>query len=428
MRIIIGSDQVGFSLKKAVIDYLKQKNIDVLDVGTFSEEKAVDYPDYAQLTAKKIISGSGDSGILICGTGIGMSIAANKVKGIRAALCHDPYTAHQARAHNNANILCMGAWIVSPQRVGGILDEWLETEYENGRHQPRLLKIENPAVNLDKSEIHNKFNFGVSLSPNPLIFGPLLFAGQLEKGVQEAAENGFDYVEISLRDPSDMSVEYLRSLLSKNGLTLSAIATGQSCLHDAMCFGSTSEEAVKKAISRLKAHIEFASEFRSAVIIGGIRGRLSGSDSEKREQRERAVKAVANCAEKAAELDVQLLIEPINRYETNFINSAEEAVWFIEETGHSELKLLLDTFHMNIEEKDINITLKHYADRIGYIHFADSNRHAPGSGHFPFHQIMSTLIEIDYSGVITAEILPIPNDLKAIQQTGAFLSPYYRHN
>jgi len=125
------------------------------------------------------------------------------------------------------------------------------------------------------------------------------------------------------------------------------------------------------------------------------------------------------------EWEVQLLIEPINRYETNFINTAEEAVRFTEEAGHPEIKLLLDTFHMNMEEADIPATLKRYADRIGYIHFADSNRYAPGLGHFPFDQVMATLLEIDYQGVITAEILPVPEDQSAMQQAGNFFKSLF---
>jgi RpiB/LacA/LacB family sugar-phosphate isomerase len=429
MKIILGSDQIGYSLKNAIIDHLKQYDVDVLDIGTFSAEKPVDYPDFAQLAALKISSGDGDSGILICGTGIGMSIAANKVKGVRAALCHDPFTAHQARAHNDANILCMGAWIVSPQRVGGILDEWFATEYEGGRHQPRLLKLENPAVNLGKRNEEKTgpqlIKFGVALSPNQSVFGPLLFAGQLEEGVQRAAENGFDCVEISLRSPSDLSAEYLETLLLKYDLSLSAIATGQSCLHDGMCLAAKDELGVQGAVERLNAHIELASEFGAAVIIGGIRGKFTGRELDKSQQRQRALEAVKVCAVKAEEKNVQLLIEPINRYETNFINSAEEGIQFVEEAGHPEIKLLLDTFHMNMEEEDIHKTLIRYADRIGYIHFADSNRHAPGFGHFPFHEILKTMQEINYKGVITAEILPLPNDKSAIQQTGAFFKSLF---
>ena len=424
-RIIIGSDHVGLPLKEAVVEDLRRRQVEVIDVGPYSGDQPVDYPDYAQLVAKKVLTGEGDSGILICGTGLGMSIAANKVPGIRAGLCHDTYTVHQTRAHNNANILCLGAWVVSPQRVSFLLDEWLATEYEGGRHQARLMKLERPAIDLGKNKSRSQFKLGVSLSPNPSIFGPLLFAGDLKQGMEKAAENGFDVVELSLRHPADSSVEALQALLTTNKLGLSAIATGQSCLHDGMCLAAADQAGVQGAVERLGAHIELASHFGAAVIIGGIRGKFTGVESDRAHQRQRALEALRACAEKAVEWEVQLLIEPINRYETNFINTAEEAVRFTEEAGHPEIKLLLDTFHMNMEEADIPATLKRYADRIGYIHFADSNRYAPGLGHFPFDQVMATLLEIDYQGVITAEILPVPEDQSAMQQAGNFFKSLF---
>lgn len=425
MRIIVGSDHVALTLKNAVIDYLQSRNIETIDIGPFTEKNDVDYPDYAQLVANKVLSGEGDSGIAICGTGIGMSIAANKVNGIRAALCPDPYTAHQARAHNNANILCMGAWTVSPQRVSLILNEWITTEYEHGRHQQRLLKLEYPApknghIDSKKPKSH-QIKFAITLSPKKSIFGPLLFAGHLEEGLKNAAENGFELVELSLRDPSEISGGELHELLSKYQLGLSAIATGQSCLHDALCLGSPKLENVQGAVTRLKGHIELASRFESRVIIGGIRGRFSGSKTEMKAQRSWALEAFRTCAKTAREKGVQLLIEPINRYETNFINSTEEAISFIDESGHPEIKLLLDTFHMNLEEKNISETLRNYSERIGYLHFADSNRKAPGWGHIPFRQIMSTLADLNFNGVIGAEILPLPDDTGAIRQAGEFL-------
>ena len=424
-RIIIGSDHVGLPLKEAVVEDLRRRQVEVIDVGPYSGDQPVDYPDYAQLVAKKVLAGEGDSGILICGTGLGMSIAANKVPGIRAGLCHDTYTVHQTRAHNNANILCMGAWVVSPQRVSFLLDEWLATEYEGGRHQARLMKLERPAIDLGKNKSRSQFKLGVSLSPNPSIFGPLLFAGDLKRGMEKAAENGFDVVELSLRHPADLTIEALQALLNANKLGLSAIATGQSCLHDGMCLAAADQAGVQGAVERLGAHIELASHFGAAVIIGGIRGKFTGVESDRAHQRQRALEALRACAEKAVEWEVQLLIEPINRYETNFINTAEEAVRFTEEAGHPEIKLLLDTFHMNMEEADIPATLKRYADRIGYIHFADSNRYAPGLGHFPFDQVMATLLEIDYQGVITAEILPVPEDQSAMQQAGNFFKSLF---
>ena len=131
MSFIVASDHVAVPLKEAVVEHLQGEGISVYDAGPHSAEIQVDYPDVAQSATQALASGKFEQAVLICGTGLGMSIAANKEPGIRAALCHDPYTAHQARAHNNANVLCMGAWVVSPERVGLILDELKESGLED---------------------------------------------------------------------------------------------------------------------------------------------------------------------------------------------------------------------------------------------------------------------------------------------------------
>jgi ribose 5-phosphate isomerase B len=116
------------------------KGRDVRDLGTFSEEP-VDYPDYAEAVATYVASGESRFGVTICGTGIGMCIAANKIPGIRAALCHDTFGAKKSRQHNDANVLALGAWDVTPQRAEEIVDVWLASPYEGGRHIPRLTKV-----------------------------------------------------------------------------------------------------------------------------------------------------------------------------------------------------------------------------------------------------------------------------------------------
>ena len=141
MMIYFVTDHAGFEIKPFVIEYLQKRGIEVEDLGTYSSD-SVDYPDFAHKVAKAVKNNPGSMGILICGSGIGMSLAANKHKGIRAALCHDYYTAAMARRHNNANILCFGARIVGLGVVESILDAWLENEFEGVRHQRRLEKID----------------------------------------------------------------------------------------------------------------------------------------------------------------------------------------------------------------------------------------------------------------------------------------------
>jgi len=140
--IALGSDHGGYSLKQEIIAYLKEQNLEYKDFGCFNEE-ACDYPIYGKAVANAIVSGECEKGILICGTGIGISIAANKIKGIRAALCHDCFSAEATRLHNDANILAMGARVVGPGHALKIVDTFLNTEFSGEeRHKNRISQIE----------------------------------------------------------------------------------------------------------------------------------------------------------------------------------------------------------------------------------------------------------------------------------------------
>lgn len=140
LTLAIGSDHAGFLLKSKLIDYLQEKQIDFKDVGTFIEE-SVDYPDYAVKVAKLVASGKYTAGILVCGTGLGMSIVANKIPGIYAALCNSTNLAEMSRRHNDANILCLGGRIISVDEAKSILNIWLQTPFDDGRHALRINKI-----------------------------------------------------------------------------------------------------------------------------------------------------------------------------------------------------------------------------------------------------------------------------------------------
>ncbi|MCX7780466.1 MAG: ribose 5-phosphate isomerase B [Negativicutes bacterium] len=140
MKIAIGADHGGLRLKAEILAYLQAKNIPCHDFGTYTSE-SVDYPDISLAVAKAVAGGEYDRGIIICGTGIGVSIAANKVKGIRAALCHDVYSAQMSREHNDANILTMGERVIGPGLALAIVEKWLETGFAGGRHERRVGKI-----------------------------------------------------------------------------------------------------------------------------------------------------------------------------------------------------------------------------------------------------------------------------------------------
>ena len=141
MDIIIGSDHAGFAAKEYIKTLLAARGLTVEDKGCFSEE-SVHYPEYGKAVARAVAQGEAPRGILVCGTGIGMSIAANKIKGIRAALCHDAFTAKACREHNDANILCLGARVLTLEQIKEIVEIWLDTPFAGGRHALRVAMLE----------------------------------------------------------------------------------------------------------------------------------------------------------------------------------------------------------------------------------------------------------------------------------------------
>ena len=141
MKIIIGSDHAGFSMKEKVKAFLQNRGIEVEDVGTHNEE-SVDYTDFGKKVAREVSGGAFERGVLICGTGIGMSMVANRFQGVRAALANDLFSAVMSRRHNDSNILVMGGRLIGDTLALQLVDTWLETPFEGGRHQRRLEKMD----------------------------------------------------------------------------------------------------------------------------------------------------------------------------------------------------------------------------------------------------------------------------------------------
>lgn len=141
LKIVIGADHAGYGLKEELKSVLREEGVEFLDVGTMNGEESVDYPDFAEAVARKVANHEFDRGVIICGTGIGVAIAANKVPGIRAANCSDPVSARYSRQHNDANVLTVGERIVGVAVAQEILRAWLRAEFEGGRHARRVNKI-----------------------------------------------------------------------------------------------------------------------------------------------------------------------------------------------------------------------------------------------------------------------------------------------
>jgi sugar phosphate isomerase/epimerase len=258
----------------------------------------------------------------------------------------------------------------------------------------------------------------VAISPEKTEFGPLLFSGNVEKGIKTARDLGFDGVELSLRDSSTLDLDKLGKLLSNCKMGLSSVATGQTYYSDGFSLCDARRETRDVAVKRLKEHARFAQNFGAVVIIGGIRGRFAEKSKLCIENMCSAVKEVVNYAES---LGVVCVLEVLNRYETNFVNTASEARELIRRLECQNLKILLDTFHMNIEEASLSRSIEDTGSYLGLMHFADSNRLAPGWGHLNFEEILNSLTRIKYSGYICAEILPMPDDVTAAKQAAGYL-------
>jgi sugar phosphate isomerase/epimerase len=252
--------------------------------------------------------------------------------------------------------------------------------------------------------------FSIALSPVKSVFSPLLYSGNLLHGVKRAAEIGYDGVELNIRDVTRENLDDFVSITKSFQMDIVALGTGQSYLTDGWSILSKDLSIRNMLFSRLKSHIDFCSKTGAKLILGGVFGKLEGNDEEKTAQKEFAAEFVGRLARYAFKNGVDLLLEPINRYETNFLNTVDKAIRFMENVNCPNVYVLPDTFHMNIEEDDLSIAIKKAGDKIKHFHVADSNRLSAGSGHIDFKEVLRTLESIKYSGYISGEFLPLPDD------------------
>ncbi len=253
-----------------------------------------------------------------------------------------------------------------------------------------------------------------SVTPNKTKFGPLLYPGDIERGLKELSEMGYDGIELSLRTPDDMEKKELFGLLDKYDMELLSVATGQSFIEDSVSLFTLDTEKRNEAVRRIRGYIDLVSETEGCVILGGIKGKLEGADDKK--QFESGSCAIADCLSYAEKAGAVLLLEAINRYETNLFNTVASCNEYVKAMKSSHLKILPDTYHMNIEERSFHDALHEVSDAVGAIHCADNNRLAPGMGHIDFRSILSqvkTFKNLQYIGV---EVLPLP-DSKTCAQT-----------
>jgi sugar phosphate isomerase/epimerase len=255
----------------------------------------------------------------------------------------------------------------------------------------------------------------IVLSTHSAQFAAVAFKGDFAENIAKIARWGYAGVELAIRDPGLVDVEELASVITASGLEVPAIGTGQAWGEERLSFTSSDAAVRAAAVERIKNHIPLAAHFDAIIILGLIRGITPKGQSHEQSMRY-LIESIQECAVAGASSGVRFALEPINRYETDLIQSTAEGLDLLEKVGYDNFGLLLDTFHMNIEEPKIEDSIRTCGDRIFHFHVADSNRWYPGAGHLDFKSILDALQSTGYQGYISGEYLPKPDaDQAAIQ-------------
>jgi len=259
-------------------------------------------------------------------------------------------------------------------------------------------------------------------------FGPIVFKENLEENIKAASSFGYDAVELAVKNPESVDVKSLQDILKAYNMPALTFGTGQIFFDQGLSFSGRDAEIRKKAVSSVKNVIDLAVNFGASIIIGLIRGKVN-ADNNMAKQLADAEKSIGACLKECMDYSgksgTKFLIEPINRYETNIFNTLDSAADFLNRNKNTldlaRIGILADTFHMNIEETSIEKSFAKHINMIKHVHFADSNRWAPGYGHTDFEKIYRVLKAHDYSGYISFEVLPLPDPFSAAKDAIAYV-------
>lgn len=254
----------------------------------------------------------------------------------------------------------------------------------------------------------------VVISTQPAAFSALAFKGRLEENIAKISALGYDGVELAVRDPAELDVSAIHTWLTKLNLQVPAIGTGQAYGEEGLSLTHPEKRIRRKAINRINSQAELSDHLGSVVIIGLVRGKIDQGVTSSQAERW-LLEALSECAQNNE--NITFAIEPINRYETDLINTVQSGLKFVKKINRLNVGLLLDTFHMNIEEPSMLDSIKSTQDRLFHFHLADSNRWYPGAGHIDFREIIETLDQIGYQGFVSAEIMPLPDPVTAVEKT-----------
>jgi sugar phosphate isomerase/epimerase len=266
----------------------------------------------------------------------------------------------------------------------------------------------------------NNLRLSIVLSTHHARFEAVAYKGDFESNITRIAEWGYDGVELAIRDPDLVDVDRLDSVLADHNLKVPAIGTGQAWGEERLSFTNPDVEVRNAAVYRIKRQIQLAQRFNALVIIGLIRGVTPPGQTQVQSKRF-LTQCLQDCLDDACARSVRLAIEPLNRYETDLIHTAADGLEIIHQIGSPNLGLLLDTFHMNIEETSIDESILMCGERIFHFHVADSNRKYPSAGHLDFMSILNALCSTGYQGWVSGEFMPDPDPDTAAQCSIAYL-------
>jgi len=272
----------------------------------------------------------------------------------------------------------------------------------------------------DPKSTDKAMKLSIVVSTHAAQFAAATFKGDFAANIAQIAALGYDGVELAIRDPRLVDADALAEVIESHGLAVPAIGTGQAWGEEGLSFTAADPAVRRAAIERIKSHIPLAARFNAVVILGLIRG-ITPKGQSHEQSMAYLVEALQECAAAAAAAGVRYALEPLNRYETDLIHTVAEGLELIERVGAANFGLLLDTFHMNIEEPSIEASIRAAGERIFHFHVADSNRWHPGAGHLNFRSILEALFATGYRGFVSGEFLPIPDAATAARRGIAHL-------
>ncbi len=268
-------------------------------------------------------------------------------------------------------------------------------------------------MNLENQILKN-IRFAATLAEDVSPSSPVVMGGDPALWTERAASLGYHALELHWADPSRIPLLEIAEACRRNGMSIAAFATGKAYVMEGLSLIAAEAEPRRKAIRRLMDFVDAAAPHNATVIIGCVRGNIE--DPRRRpEALDLLAESTREIALYAEDKGVGLVFEAINRYENNYLNTAEETAAFIRDYRLPNTKLLLDTFHMNIEEVNLGEAILNSKDLLGYVHIADSNRLYAGAGHTALAEIAEALIETGYTGIISAECLPLPDSHQALK-------------